>query len=379
MHNSQRYRAVRKVTIISATTNSLLAIFKVLIGYFGHSQALIADGLHSFSDLVTDALVLVASKAGGRLPDAEHPYGHRRIETVATAIIALIIIAVGVSIIIETSRHMLSGNVTLLPKIPVIIVAVISIFANEGLYQYSRIIGQRINSSLLISNAWHNRSDALTSIIVLVSVIGTLLGFHHLDAIGAIVIAIIIGHMGIKMLWQAANELIDRGVNEEMRDEIINHIQSMPGVASIHQLRSRMHGGNVFVDVHILVDPFISVSEGHHISEQVHKSLREHFKNISDVTVHIDPEDDEVAAPSVHLPNRTELKQQLEVAWKNLKGFNTIQRTTLHYLDGKLSIEIYLPMSTCSTDQQKELTNQYNTAISHIPFIAEVTIHFMPE
>lgn len=373
---SNRYQTAKRATFVSAATNTFLAIIKVVAGYFGHSHALIADGIHSFSDLISDALVLIAAKLGGRLPDKDHPYGHQRIETIAAIIIALLLIIIGGAIVYEAASDIIKKTPRIMPDVYVLGVAIISIIANEGLYHYMAALGKKINSNLLISNAWHNRSDAFTSMIVFFTVGGTLLGFLHLDAIGAAIIAIFIIKMGFKMMWVGVKELIDTGVDPNTLEQITQIIKSVPGVMAVHQLRTRLHGGSIFVDVHIIVDSYISVSEGHHIGEQVHFKLLKEVKNLTDVTVHIDPEDDERSRPSLHLPDRTQIEKTLEKHWHNLPGYNQIKKMQIHYIDGNLYIELYMPQNAIDTNEQKSLKSMYQNAIKNVADIADLHIYF---
>lgn len=354
--NQRRYQATKRVSLISAAVNTLLAIFKIIVGIIGHSYALVADGIHSFSDLLSDALVVVATRLAGARPDREHPYGHQRIETIATMMIAIMLFAVGGSIIYEGIQHWLQTTSAPTPSGMVLVIAAISVLANEGLYRYTLAVGKKLSSNLLISNAWHNRSDALVSIIVFISALGGLLGYHHLDTLGAIVIAFFILKMGITLLWNGVCELIDTGVDKTTLDQIHHCITHTPGVREIHQLRTRLHSHHIFVDVHILVDPFISVSEGHFISEQVHLNLMRRDKRIHDVTVHIDPEDDEVKRPCQHLPNRQAVLTALKPHWESLENYNQITKIQLHYLDGKLYIDLFMATSSANNSEH-QLTN----------------------
>src|SRR3989338_4575878 len=204
-NNVTKKRTILVVSLFNASVNAFLAVVKVVFGIIGYSQALLADGIHSFSDLITDALVFFAANASQQYPDQEHPYGHQRIETLGTIIIALILIGVAGSISYEAIHHILQKTFNI-PTTPVIIVAMISIIANEILFYYSRKQGKKIQSNLLINNAWHKRSDVFISIIVLLSVIGSMLGWHWLDAVGAIIISIFILKMAITMIWHAAQE-----------------------------------------------------------------------------------------------------------------------------------------------------------------------------
>ncbi len=375
MAHLHHYSEIKRVTLINGVINFLLALVKILIGYIGHSQALIADGLHSFSDLLSDALVILAAKAGGKTPDKEHPYGHRRIETVAAIIIAIMLTAVGLGLAYDTIDHLLKGIHLVPPSLAVIITAVISIIANEALYRYTEAAGTKINSNLLHSNAYHKRSDAFVSLIVLASVLGTYLGIPYLDATAAFIIGGLIIKMGIAMIMQSVHELIDTAVDNTMLQRIIKQIKAVSGVQSIHQLRTRSLGGSIFVDAHIIVDPKISVSEGHHIAEEVHLSLVNHIGNVMDVTVHIDPEDDEHEMPSIDLPNRAALQSQLEKHWKKLPGYEYIEKLVLHYLKGRLDIEVFIKLHDTKHSLQ-ELSKLYQEAAGHIPKVHRVTLHF---
>ncbi len=372
-----RYHIARQVTLVSAFTNTLLAVAKVIIGYIGYSHALVADGLHSFSDLISDALVIIAAKAGERVPDEGHPYGHRRMETMGAILISLLLIIVSGTIAYDAIEHILLKISAHAPEIIVLIVSLVSVFANEGLYRYTVKKGKKINSSLLISNAWHHRGDALSSIIVFIAAGGAILGLPYFDAIGAILIAILIFRMGFKMMFSGLKELVDAAVDQKTLTQIRAVIKSIPGVVMVHQLRSRLHGGNILIDVHIIVDPYISVSEGHHIGESVHVALLHEIRNVEDVIVHIDPEDDSHSRPSVSLPNRRDIEKQLSERWQKLPAFPGIKRITLHYLSGKLSIEISIPASAVSSANLADLTEEYRHAARDIPDLAEIVIHLI--
>lgn len=375
MQESHRLKTTRRVSLVSAVTNLLLAILKVIVGVFGNSHALIADGVHSFSDLFSDALVYFAAKVGERRPDAEHPYGHHRIETIAAIIIALLLLAVGVGIIYESAQHFITKTSTTVHGIPVIIIAIVSIFANEWLFRYTLNAGKRINSDLLITNAWHNRSDALVSVIVLLSVIGSFFGLHYLDSIGATIIAILILKTALGMIRRSFSELIDAAVDPETLQQISDCITSVNGVNDIHMLRTRMHAGNIFVDVHILVDPKISVSEGHYISDQVYKALSQQIESVADITVHIDPEDDEAVMPSLNSPDRSRLEARLREKWKHLPAYSEIHKILIHYLDGRLQIELFFPHKILEHYNTDQLLSAYRNATTDIDDIEQIEIH----
>ncbi|MDP1574066.1 MAG: cation diffusion facilitator family transporter [Coxiellaceae bacterium] len=364
-------KTILAVSLINALTNCALAILKVIIGFFGFSQALVADGVHSFSDVISDALVYFAANASTRDPDAEHPYGHERIETIGTMVVAVVLLIVAFSIGYEAILR-LTTHTHPKPTLAVIITAILSIIINEGLFYYNLKQGKKINSNLLISNAWHKRSDVFVSLIVLLSVIGAMSGLYWLDPVGALIITLLILKVGIEMLWQSGQELIDRAVNPDTLIAIKNTIASVPGVCSIHQLRTRLHGVSIFVDLHIIVDPLISVSEGHHIGDLVHLALLNTIKNMRDVVVHIDPENDETSQPSINLPNRKLLQETLEDHWKDLPHFHDIKKMNLHYLSGKLTIELIIT----ANPSEKNLLPLYQNAISDLTFITRLEIYY---
>lgn len=376
MRNNVIEKTILTVTLVNIALNFILAIFKIVIGFIGFSQALVADGIHSFSDVVTDTLVYIAARTSRHDPDKEYPYGLQRIETLGTIVIALILVSVAGSIAYEAILRLADHHMAHTPSVWVVIVAIAAIIINEALFHYTKQQGENINSNLLVSNAWHKRSDVFVSLIVLLSVIGSLLGLKWLDAIGALIISALIFRMSVKMIWRAIKELIDHGVDEKKLEEIKNIIRQTPGVHSIHQLRSRLHGSYIFVDLHIIVDPKLTVSEGHHIGEEVHAALFKKVKNLYDVTVHIDPENDEIAHPSLHLPNREQLRELLKQHWSLLPGYEHIQKMNLHYLEGKLSVEIFISHTKMNGVTLEALTAQYRNAIADVDYIKKIDIYY---
>ena len=351
MNQEERYHQAKKVTLWGALVNALLALIKCIGGIFFNSQALIADGIHSLSDLLTDGLVIMASKYGSQEADESHPYGHQRIETAATLLLALLLILAGTGIAWDAVKHILLTS-ALKPEIYALPIAVISILANELLYHYTKHIGLKIQSELITANAWHHRSDAASSIVVLLGLIGSLLGFAYFDSVAAIIVGGMIIKMGLDYGWSSVKELVDTAVEPDMLSNIEKIIQEVNGVKRIHQLRSRMMAGDVFVDVHILVAPKITVSEGHFIAQRVHQKLMKEVDAIKDVTVHVDPEDDEEVNPSIHLPERIEIERQYLSVWQT--DHPEILSWTIHYLDGKIEIALICNMPQAQNSSLRE-------------------------
>ncbi len=348
MSENNRYWEAKKVTLIGAGVNTVLGIIKVISGVLFHSHALLADGIHSFSDLITDIMVLFASKYGSQDADETHPYGHQRIETAATFLLSLLLAVVGFSIAWDAFDEVLTKTHTI-PGWLALPVTVLSIISNELLFHYTRHRGEEINSSLLIANAWHHRSDALSSLVVLIGLIGSLFGFVYLDAVAAIIVGLMIIKMGWDYGWNSIKELVDTAVHADLLIEIEQIIAAVDGVKKIHQLRSRFMGNDVLIDVHIIVADKISVSEGHYIAQHVHQALVSQLASVTDVIVHIDPEDDELTKPSLHLPSRAVLEELLHEVHLE---FPEILFWNIHYLDGQISLDIVCSSNFC---QSKEL------------------------
>ena len=353
MSLDERYRQVRHVTLVGSVVDLLLGIIKVVGGWFSHSHALIADGVHSFSDLATDVLVLYAAKHAHAEADEEHPYGHARIETAATVGLGIALILVSLGIVFDAVSSLLRPEAVVVPEAWAIALAALSVVSKEAVYHYTMRYARRLDSEMLRANAWHSRSDAITSVVVIIGVGGALMGLTYLDAVAALVVAIMVGKIGFDVAKSSVDELIDTGVEADHLDDIRDTIQSVDGVESLHLLRTRRMAGRVLADVHLILrDPRVSVSEGHQISETVRAVLMRRFENIADVTVHIDPEDDEHAAPGTHLDLRDAVLGRLQARWEHLPAARQIRRVNLHYLNGQIQVEVELPLALGADPQQ---------------------------
>lgn len=342
--SSERYRETRFVTLVGSAIDLALGIAKIIGGYLGSSAALIADGVHSLSDLATDVLVLFAAKHGSREADDTHPYGHGRIETLGTVVLGVALVAVSIGIGYDAVLRIMHPELLLHPGWLVLVIAVISIVSKEWIYHYTMRTADKYNSNLLRANAWHSRSDAISSVIVVIGVIGSMAGFDSLDAVAAIGVAIMVAKIGGELTWESTKELIDTAMEPEEIEQIQKSIESIPDVEALHMLRTRRMGSDGLVDVHVLVNPKISVSEGHRISDAVRAQIIRNVDSVADVMVHIDPEDDEVVAPCHGLPLRRDVINLLHKRWENVKTAQYIDETVLHYLDGKIHVEVLLPL-----------------------------------
>jgi len=349
-------------------------VFKIIIGSIGHSHALIVDGIHSFSDLLSDALVVFAAKKGNQTPDDDHPYGHARIETAFAAVLGGILIAVGVGIVIDALERLTSGDIVT-PESMTIWVALLSVLSKEVLYRYTLIYAERLNSPILKANAWHHRSDAISSIVVLVGIAGSMSGIPYLDAAAAVIVSMMIAKIGWEIAKESIEQLVDKGLDPQKVRFISTHITEIPGVRHMHMLRTRQMGAEALLDVHIEVAPQLSVSEGHRISDEVSKELTSEFPDIAQVLVHIDPEDDEEDSSCSHLPLRKEVLVDLEQQWSGIEQSKSIEDVILHYLDGMVSVQIIMPVSVLSTiDDPAILAKNFYVSVDKLDYIGKLEL-----
>ena len=374
----ERYSIIRRVTLVGAGVDLILALAKVGGGLAAQSQSLIADGVHSISDLVTDMLVLLAAKLARAKPDADHPYGHERIETAATVALGVVLILIGAGIAFDSLRRLFHPEELQTPAWWAMAIAAVSVAFKEAVYHYTMRAARRFRSKLLEANAWHARSDAASSVVVIVGVGGSLLGLGYLDALAAVAVSGMIGRMGYRLARQSVEELIDTGLEPEQVESIRGALMKVDGVRDLHMLRTRQMGPKSLVDVHILLDdPKLSVSEGHQISETARAELIRKFHDIEDVTVHIDPEDDEEVAQGRHLGLRGEIETKLRAAWSDLPEAAAIRRITLHYLDGRIQVEIELPLDLAFGHGAPEsIRRRFEQATRDNPDVSEVRVLF---
>lgn len=377
--SSQRYKDTIRVTLVGSAVDLFLGVAKIIIGFTAQSQALIADGVHSLSDLVTDVAVLYAAKHSHQEADEDHPYGHGRIETVVTVGLGIALIGVAIGIMIDATHRLFNPNTLFSPGFLALAIAVISVLAKEAIYQYTMVVAKHYRSNMLKANAWHSRSDAISSVIVVVGIIGSMAGLTYLDAVAAIGVGIMIAKIGWDLAWHSIKELIDTGLEIERVKEIEKNILGVGGVTTLHILRTRQIGADALVDVHIQVEPYISVSEAHYISETVRSKLIAEIEEVIDVMVHIDPEDDEHIPKHEKLPLRREMLKKLELAWVGVEEAKKIDCITMHYLQGKIEIELLLPLAilhNAQLDAEKAVKGRFVQALANVEEIEKVSIRF---
>ncbi len=293
-----RTAKVTFVTLVGSIVNIILTVFKIIAGVLGRSTAMIADGTHSLSDLLSDIVVIVFVKISAKGRDKDHDYGHGKFETFATLIISLMLIVVAVNLMsggISKIRLILDGGEVSSPGMIALWAAVASIVLKEILYHYTIIQGKALNSPMMIANAWHHRSDAFSSIGSLLGIGGAIfLGdkFVILDPITGCVISIFILVMAVKMSVPAIKELLDVSLPDEVEQEIETTAKSIPGVIDLHELKTRREGPGIIMEGHLVLNSHISLKEAHDISKKVEDALRKKFGSETQISLHLEPEDD---------------------------------------------------------------------------------------
>lgn len=356
--SEKRYQEVKKVSFIAAVFNLLLGGIKLVAGIFGGSSSLIADGVHSFSDIIADLFVIIAAKFSKHDADDDHPYGHRRIETIGTFALGIFLVFVGLGLGYEAASGLwIHGwkSEALKPEFYTIWIALISVIGNEALFFYTLKVGKKISSELLIANAYHSRGDSLTCVIVLIGLIGAQLGFPFLDKVAAILVAIYLIKIGFEWGLKALYELADAGLSAEQLTEIERLIHETPGVLKSHKLRTRKMADQVFLDVHIQVNPYLSVSEGHYIGENVRMRLGKAFPELFDITVHIDIDEHVDGIPTSLPPSPEELKKQLSSIWKSSLTDQNFLGVRVHYFANTIEVEVRVSLSALGNFQQNDL------------------------
>lgn len=361
----------QRLLVLSAIVDLALGLLKITIGWFANSHALIADGIHSFSDLATDVMVWVLNRIGAEEPDEDHPYGHARFETFGALILGIILIIVAGILVYDSVLRLIEIGSILIPTWPAILAAIVSIAAKEWLYRITRQLGDKLRSNLLIANAWHHRSDAVSSVIVLIGVSGAMLGVAWLEMIAAIGVAFMIALIGWKLARESVEELVDTALSETYVADIQDATELADGVWGVHSLRTRRMGSAVLLDIHLQVDPTISVSEGHYIGDWVSQQLKRKFREISDITVHIDAEDDAEGIPELMPPLRKEVRRALLEAWQGLLGEEEIDKMTLHYLNNVINIELFL---SHRAENKEDFRLKLAQSAKKYPWMGEISI-----
>ncbi len=282
-------RQIRSVTCLGAVVNVVLAIVKLSIGLAVSSLAMIADAIHSLSDLATDVAVIVGAYWGAKKPDPSHPYGHGRIETFCAVFVALVLVSVGGFMMYEATLS-ITRNETTPAHWGILVGALLSIVAKEWLYQVTKRVARRLHSPAVYANAWHHRSDAFSSVAVLIGYVSLVFGFDHGDQVAAIAVGLMVVFVGVKVVSDSLTELTEGAVDPGTIQHIESVINAEPAIRQWHRLRTRTVGREVFLDVHILVDPQLNIAAAHDVSERLEKAMDEQISRPVNITVHIEPD-----------------------------------------------------------------------------------------
>lgn len=282
-----RLQAGTRVSLLSIAANTGLAAFKLAAGIAANSTAMVSDSIHSFSDTISTVAVIIGLRIADAPPDTEHPYGHARAETVAAKLVALLLILTAVGVGYSALQILIAGKAQI-PGTLATIAAVVSIVVKEGMYRYTLQVGTRIKSNALIADAWHHRTDALSSITALVGIVGAQLGLPFLDPAAGLVVAAMILKVGLELYWQSVEELVDTAPGQEVLERIRRAAEGAPGVIAVNDLKARSHGPHVYVDLKICVDRTITVQKGHDIAHDAAGRVRA-LNEVKDVIIHVNP------------------------------------------------------------------------------------------
>ncbi len=286
---TQAASKMQSVTILALVANLVLFAVKIVVGIMAGSVSLFADGIHSLSDMVTDFSVMLGVYLGSKKPDQSHPYGHGRAETFAALFISLLLLLVGAGMIYYAAREITKAH-SIKPHFTVLVVALASIVTKELLYQITKVVAVKYHSAALYANAWHHRSDALSSVAVVVGFIAMELGYGNGDHLAAIAVGITIIIVAVQILSQCFGELAERAVDSETIEHIKSIINSNPQIKQWHKLRTRTVAREIFLDLHILVDKTLNVVDAHNIAEQLEQTLHRELSRPVNITVHVEPD-----------------------------------------------------------------------------------------
>lgn len=284
-------KVANKVSLITIIGNAVLSVLKLLAGIIAHSNAMISDAVHSASDVFSTFVVIIGIKLSSKEPDKGHPYGHERLECVAAIILAMVLFITGLGIGMEALKNILRGNYSDLqmPGILALIAAVVSIASKEGMYWYTRYYAKKIDSSALMADAWHHRSDAFSSIGALIGIAGARLGFPVMDSIASLVIFVFIVKAAVDIFKDAIDKMVDHSCDEETEKQIADCVMKNENVLGVDLLQTRIFGNKIYVDVEIQADASYTLQEAHDIAEAVHDDIERNFPKVKHIMVHVNP------------------------------------------------------------------------------------------
>lgn len=284
-------KIANKVSVVTIIQNALLSVFKLLAGIFAHSNAMISDAIHSASDVFSTIIVMIGVKLSAKDSDKEHPYGHERMECVAAILLSVVLFITGLAIGVEAFTDIISGDYQNLeiPGVLALIAAIVSIFTKEGMYWYTRHYAQKIDSAALMADAWHHRSDALSSIGALIGIAGSRMGFPIMDAVASLVIFVFIAKAALDIFKDAMNKMVDHSCDENTEREIYDCVMKHEEVLGIDLLQSRIFGNRIYVDLEIEINAEYTLEKAHAIAEEVHEDIERNFPKVKHIMIHENP------------------------------------------------------------------------------------------
>lgn len=291
VEESEFTRVANRVAFVTIFENVLLALGKLIAGLIGHSSAMISDAVHSASDVFSTIVVLIGVKLSSKESDKEHPYGHERLECVAAIVLAVVLLLTGLGIGYDAIKNILGGNYKELtaPTVLALVAAIISIVAKETMYWYTRYYAKRIDSSALMADAWHHRSDALSSVGALIGIGGAMLGYPVMDSIASLVIFFFIAKAAYDIFKDAIDKMVDHACDEETEKAIYDAVLEQEEVLGIDMLQTRIFGNKIYVDLEIQLDENYTLKKAHDIAEEVHEHIEQNFPKVKHIMVHVNP------------------------------------------------------------------------------------------
>lgn len=371
----EKSRAARRVTWIGAILDAVLGIAKIVVGWLFHSHALIADGIHSLSDVLTDFMVVAIVGISHAEPDEAHPYGHARFETLGTVLLGFLLVAVAGAMAYESSLNLIDYDETRIPGWPVLVIAAISIASKEWIFRYTLAVAKRLNSDLLTANAWHSRTDAYSSIVVFVGVGGAMLGLPWLDSLAALAVALFVAKIGWDLSWSALRELVDTAIPPEELEALTQAAIEVEGVRDVHSFKSRQMGSEMVLELHLQVAPYLSASESHYVGDQVVARLLKDFGSIKHIIFHIDTEDDDSLSYCAVLPMRQEITELVDTELQQVDPGYRREKLTLHYVRGKVEMDLFLSHTeNAPTLDTRSVSKELNQRLGDLSWFRELNI-----
>jgi len=327
------------MTLLGAAVNVVLTVIKAFAGVVGGSSVMLADAVHSLSDLISDGVTHLSVKASAKPADHDHPYGHGRYETLGTLVMATLLLAAAAGVALDAYTRFATSE---RPGTIALWAAVISIVAKEVLYRVTAAAGRKHHSPVVTANAWHHRTDALSSFAALLGIIGARAGFPILDPVAAVVVAAMIGVAAVRFFRDAGRELTERQFEQDLLQHLDAGIRALPGVVNLHELRARRLGPQLLVDMHVQVNGSTTVSDGHQVAERVRSFVYRQRDDVTEVLVHIDPEPDELVRDGdLYRPSEL-IEQDVRDVTIAVAGVETVTHVLVHFLDARVDVQVHI-------------------------------------